>query len=78
MDTDASDTETTSNKETVPGKTGRPPAIILTSTTYLIQLQKKLKSVVKKTLSSVALKRNQNHHDRHGGFLIREIPPRRH
>jgi hypothetical protein len=40
MDTDASGTEANSNEETVPGKTGRPPPIILTSTTNLIQLQK--------------------------------------
>jgi hypothetical protein len=47
MDTDASGTEANSNEETLPGKTGRPPPIILTSTTNLIQLQKELKIVVK-------------------------------
>jgi hypothetical protein len=47
MDTDASGTEATSNEEAVPGKTGRPPPIILTSTANLIQLQKQLQSVVK-------------------------------
>jgi hypothetical protein len=47
-DTDASGTEANSNEEAVPGKTGRPPPIILTSTTNLIQLQKELKIVVKK------------------------------
>jgi hypothetical protein len=47
MGTDASDTEANSNEEAVPGKTGRPPPIILTSTTNLIQLQKQLKIVVK-------------------------------
>jgi hypothetical protein len=47
MDTDASGTEATSTEEAVPGKTGRPPPIILTSTTNLIQLQKELKIVVK-------------------------------
>jgi hypothetical protein len=47
MDTDASGTETTSNEEAVPGKTGRPPPIIQTSTINLIQLQKELKFVVK-------------------------------
>jgi hypothetical protein len=36
MDTDASGTEATSNEEAVPGKTGRPPPIILTSTANLI------------------------------------------
>jgi hypothetical protein len=43
MDTDASGTEATSNEEAVPGKTGGPPPVILTSTTNLIQLQKQRK-----------------------------------
>jgi hypothetical protein len=47
MDTDASGTEANSNKEAVPGKTGRPPPIVLTSTANLIQLQKQLQIVVK-------------------------------
>jgi hypothetical protein len=47
MDTDASGTEATSNEEEVPGKSSRPPPIILTSTTNLIQLQNQLKNVVK-------------------------------
>jgi hypothetical protein len=47
MDNDASGTEATSNKESVPGKTVRPPPIILTSTTNVIELQKQLKIVVK-------------------------------
>jgi hypothetical protein len=38
MDTDSAGAEATAN-ETVPGKTGRPPPIILTSQTNLIQLQ---------------------------------------
>jgi hypothetical protein len=47
MDTDASGTEANSNEEAVPGKTGRPPPIILTSNTNLIQLQKQLNIVIK-------------------------------
>jgi hypothetical protein len=47
MDTDASSTEANSNEEAFPGKTGRPPPIILKSTTNLIQLQTELKIVVK-------------------------------
>jgi hypothetical protein len=47
METDASGTEATSNEDAVPDKTGRPPPIILTSTTNLNQLQKQLKSVFK-------------------------------
>jgi hypothetical protein len=47
METDSSRSEATSNEEAVPGKTGRPPPIILTSTTNLIPLQKQLRSVVK-------------------------------
>jgi hypothetical protein len=47
MDTEASGTEANSKEEAVPGKTGRPPQIILTSTTNLIQLQKQLQNVVK-------------------------------
>jgi hypothetical protein len=46
MDTDASGTEAISNEEAHPGKTGRPPPIILTSATNLIQVQKELKIVV--------------------------------
>jgi hypothetical protein len=42
MDTDASGTEATSEEEAVPGKTGRPPPVILKSTTNMIQLQKQL------------------------------------
>jgi hypothetical protein len=47
MDTDTSGTEAMSHEEAVPGKTGRPPPIVLTSTTKLIQLQKQLKGMVK-------------------------------
>jgi hypothetical protein len=47
MDTDSAGAEATVNEETVPGKAGRPPPIILTSKTNLIQLQKQLKNVVK-------------------------------
>jgi hypothetical protein len=45
MDTDSANSEA-SCKETTPGKTGRPPPIILTSAVNLIQLQKQLKGVV--------------------------------
>jgi hypothetical protein len=38
MDTDSSGTKAASNEEVVPGKTGRLPPIIITSTTNLIQL----------------------------------------
>jgi hypothetical protein len=47
MDTDCPGAEATANEEIVPGKAGRPPPIILTSQTNLIQLQKQLKNVVK-------------------------------
>lgn len=47
MDTDSSVTVTNSQEEEVPGKTCRPPPIILTSTVNLIHLQKNLKTVVK-------------------------------
>jgi hypothetical protein len=47
MDTDSSGTEATTLEEAVPGKAGRPPPIILTSTTNLIQLQRQLKNVAK-------------------------------
>jgi hypothetical protein len=46
MDTDAADAEATTH-EAVPEKAGRPPPIILTAKTNLIQLQKQLKNVVK-------------------------------
>jgi hypothetical protein len=47
MDTDSAGAEATVYEETVPGKRGRPPPIILTSQANLIQLQKQLKNVVK-------------------------------
>jgi hypothetical protein len=47
MDTDSSGAKTTTMEEAVPGKAGRPPPIILTSNTNLIQLQRQLKNVVK-------------------------------
>jgi hypothetical protein len=47
MDTDSSGAEATTLEEAVPGKAGRPPPIILTSTTNLIQLQRQLKNVAK-------------------------------
>jgi hypothetical protein len=48
MDTDPPAAEPSSAaQETVPGKTGRPPAIILTSVTNLMQLQKQLEGVAK-------------------------------
>jgi hypothetical protein len=50
MDTDSPGTEATSNEETVPGKTGRPPQMILTSTTNLIQLQKQVQNVGKENI----------------------------
>jgi hypothetical protein len=47
MDTDSSGAEATILQEAVPGTAGRPPPIILTSTTNLIQLQRQLKNVPK-------------------------------
>jgi uncharacterized protein with WD repeat len=47
MDTDSSGMDAKTEEEAVPEKTCRPPPIILTSSTNLIQLQKQLKSVVK-------------------------------
>jgi hypothetical protein len=46
MDTDSADSEDSTSAATAPGKTGRPPPIILTSAVNLIQLQKQLKGVV--------------------------------
>jgi hypothetical protein len=46
MDTDPTGADVTTPEEVVPGKAGRPPPIILTSQTNLIQLQRKLKNVV--------------------------------
>jgi hypothetical protein len=46
MDTDSAGSEDSTSAATAPGKTGRPPPIILTSAVNLIQLQKKLKDVV--------------------------------
>jgi hypothetical protein len=47
MNTDSSGMEAKTEEEAFPEKTCRPPPIILTSSTNLIQLQKQLKSVVK-------------------------------
>jgi hypothetical protein len=55
--TDSSGTETISNEEAVPGKTGRPPPIILTSAAILIQLQKQLKSVVKENFEFLSTRK---------------------
>jgi hypothetical protein len=40
MDTDVPDTESCEVEEPVPGKSSRPPPIVLTSAINLIQLQK--------------------------------------
>jgi hypothetical protein len=47
MDTDTSGTDAMPHEEAVPGKSGRPPPVVLTSTTNLIQLQKQLKGMMK-------------------------------
>jgi hypothetical protein len=47
MDTEASDTEESPQEEATPGKTDRPPPIVITATVNLLQLQKLIKSVVK-------------------------------
>jgi hypothetical protein len=47
MDIDTSGAEATTVEEAVSGKAGRPPPIILTATTNLIQLQRQLKNVSK-------------------------------
>jgi hypothetical protein len=47
METNSSGAEATTVEEAVPGKAGRPPPIILTATTNLIQLQRQLKNVSK-------------------------------
>jgi hypothetical protein len=48
MDTETSDMEESPQEEATPGKTGRPPPIVITATVNLLQLQKLIKSVVKK------------------------------
>jgi hypothetical protein len=47
MDTDSFGAEANTNEEAGPGKANRPPPIVLTSKSNLIQFQKQLKSVVK-------------------------------
>jgi hypothetical protein len=46
IDTESAGSGAPSSEATAPGKTGRPPPIILTSAVNLIQLQKQLKGVV--------------------------------
>jgi hypothetical protein len=51
MDTDSPAAESSpATEEAVPTKAGRPPPIVLTSATNLIQLQKQLKGVAKQVL----------------------------
>jgi hypothetical protein len=47
MDMESSSAEATPQEEAVPRKTGRPPPIVITVATNLMQLQKVIKSVVK-------------------------------
>jgi hypothetical protein len=47
VDTEASNTEEGPQEEATPGKTGRPPPIVIIATVNLLQLQKHIKSVVK-------------------------------
>jgi uncharacterized protein with WD repeat len=47
METDTSGTEVTTLQEAVPDTAGRPPPVVLTSSTNLIQWQKQLKNVAK-------------------------------
>jgi hypothetical protein len=49
MDTDFPDTESTTTEKAVEEKSGRPPPIVLTSSSNLMQLQKQLKGVAKDT-----------------------------
>jgi hypothetical protein len=49
MDTETPATEGSTSEDTAAGKPGRPPPIILTTPTNLIQLQKQLKDVVAET-----------------------------
>jgi hypothetical protein len=45
MDTESSGTEESPQEEATPGKTGRPPPIVIAAATNLLQLQKVIKSV---------------------------------
>jgi hypothetical protein len=47
MDTDSSGTEASPEEEATPGITGRPPTIVITASTNLMQLQKVIQRVVK-------------------------------
>jgi hypothetical protein len=47
MDTDSPVTQSSAAEEAVPEKACRPPPILLTSATNVIQLQKQLKGVAK-------------------------------
>jgi hypothetical protein len=52
MDTEASDTEESPQEEAIPGKTGRPPPIVITTTVNLLKLQKLIKSAVRDNIES--------------------------
>jgi hypothetical protein len=47
MDTESSGTKESPQEDSAPGKTGRPPSILITATTNQLQLQKFVKYMVK-------------------------------
>jgi hypothetical protein len=47
MDAVSSSAEATQQEKAVPGETGRPPSIVITAATNLMQLPKVIKSVIK-------------------------------
>jgi hypothetical protein len=75
------DTETTGAKNTLPEQgapkiSGRPPPIVMTSTTNLIQLQSDLKEYIKgRVRVPKHTKQNPYHNKRNGGSFSNKMLP---
>jgi hypothetical protein len=75
MGTETAGTENTLPEQEAPRKSGRPPPIVMTSTTNLIKLQSDLKEHVKGEYEFRNTKRNPYHNEINGGLFSHEILP---
>jgi hypothetical protein len=70
MNTDAPGSDSNAAEEVIAGKSDRPPPMVLTSATNLIQLQKQLKGVAKLIFQFRTTKTDQSNHQGHGALPI--------
>jgi hypothetical protein len=75
IDTENTGAENKVMEQEAPRKPGKPPPIMMTSTTNLIRLQSSLKTTSKESTSSVYMKWNPYHNERNGGLFSHEILP---